>query len=176
MFGKSEARSLPNIQDFKKQELRCERLYFLKGWPSPCLLVDAALVRTSAKETFVRRVCKNITGLLQRNTQQPLCCTLSLALLSYIPWSGGFITNAASVTQNIYSEHIFDLKCECTVQKCGASHFPCLHAVVLNPSCSPVSPASGSCYSVLPFYTVQNSNLKVTLWAVFTLDTFNLHF
>lgn len=68
-------------------------LVFCRGGLHPCPLVHAVLVKTSGEEEFVRKVCIsiNITR-VQRNKQQPLCCTLSPALLSHHQWTGEFIT------------------------------------------------------------------------------------
>lgn len=51
-------------------------LIFSRGDLHPCLLVHAAPVKTSVKQAFVRKVCKNITR-LQKDTQQHLLYTES---------------------------------------------------------------------------------------------------
>lgn len=86
------------------------RLIFSRGGLHPCLSVHAAPVKTSAKQASVKG-CR-------RTHNSP--CAVHRVLLSYHPQFGEFITIAAGITQNIYPEYIFDLKCDFTTQKFGA--------------------------------------------------------
>lgn len=122
-----------------------------------CVHVHAAPVKTSAKQAFLEGCLKTLPG-YRRTRNSP--CTPSPALLSYHPWFGEFITIAAGVTQNMYPERVFDLKCNCIIQKFGVSHH------WLFPDCVLLSWTLLAPLSHLPL-TVRSRNLKITLWAQF---------